>query len=138
MSSKGIYVSLPQEILEEIDKVCGGPSLPKQKKRSGTTGGRAAWVRNLIYHALGKPMPKDVHKERRKKFEQLLRKQNRSIKLHDWESTVQRLAELRKNGLSLRQIAEIMKQEKRATKRGGKWSAQTVRNALLNDCKQTW
>lgn len=131
MSSKGIYISLPADILEEIDTICGGPSLPEEKKRSGTTGGRAAWVRGLIYNALGKDMPKPIHEKRKQRFQKLVEERAGSTLENDWTATVERLRELREEGLSLRQIAEVLRMEGRQTKRGGKWTAQTVRNALL-------
>jgi hypothetical protein len=131
MSSRGIYVSLPEEILREIDEVCGGPSLPSEKKRAGTAGGRAAWVRALIYEALGRAQPEDVHQQRKRKFQELVEKKAESADVDDWPATVARLRELRDEGLSLRQIGEVATKEGRSTRRGGKWSAQTVRNALL-------
>jgi recombinase len=131
VSSKGIYISLPIEVLEEIDEICGGPSLPKGKKRSGTTGGRAAWVRSLIYQELGKELPEGIHEKRKQRFQKLVEENASSADEDDWPTTVKRLRELREEGLSLRQIAEVLRKEGRATKRGGKWTAQTVRNALL-------
>ena len=131
MSSKGVYVSLPEEILREIDEVCGGPSLPSEKKRAGTAGGRAAWVRALIYEALDKAQPLDVHQQRSRKFQELVQQKTERAEVDDWPVTVARLRELRDEGLSLRQIGEVATREGRSTRRGGKWSAQTVRNALL-------
>ena len=131
MSSKGVYVSLPEEILREIDAVCGGPSLPSEKKRAGTAGGRAAWVRALIYKALDRTQPEDVHQQRKREFQELVQKKTESIQVDDWPATVARLRELRDEGLSLRQIGEVATREGHSTRRGGKWSAQTVRNALL-------
>ena len=131
MSSKGVYVSLPEEVLREIDEVCGGPSLPSEKKRAGTAGGRAAWVRALIYKALDKAQPEDVHQQRKRKFQELVQEKAENAEVDDWPDTVARLRELREEGLSLRQIGEVATKEGRSTRRGGKWSAQTVRNALL-------
>ena len=131
MASKGIYISLPIEVLEEIDTICGGPSLPEGKKRSGTTGGRAAWVRHLIYQALGKKLPKGIHEKRKQRFQKLVEEKANARDENDWPTTVKRLRALRAEGLSLRQIAEVLRKEGHATKRGGKWTAQTVRNALI-------
>lgn len=131
MSSKGVYVSLPAEILQEIDQFCGGPSLPSEKKRAGTAGGRAAWVRGLIYDALGRGRPEDVHEIRKRRFQELVEKKAAVADSDNWPKTLERLRELRREGLSLRQIANVVKEEGRATRRGGKWSAATVRNALL-------
>jgi Recombinase len=131
VSSKGIYISLPVEILNEIDEICGGPSLPQGKKRTGTTGGRAAWVRRLVYEALGKEIPEGIHEKRKQRFQQLVEEKAGSQERDDWSDTVKRLKALRGEGLSLRQIGEVLRKEGRATRRGGKWTAQTVRNALL-------
>ena len=139
MPSKGIYISLPAEILQEIDEACGGPSLPKHKSRSGRAGGRAAWVRRLIYRELGRREPRDIHAERQRKFQEQVEKQAETEKAWDWDSwveTVKRLRALREEGLSLRQVAKVLEKEKRPTKRGGKWSAQTVRSILLKTSKE--
>ena len=129
--AKGVFISLPQEVLEEIDAQCGGPSCPKGKKRSGKAGGRAAWVRRLIYRELGLTEPIDVHEQRKLDFQQLVEQRTRQAESNDWETTVRRLRELRQEGLSLRQVAEVLTREQRPTKRGGKWTAQTVRNLCL-------
>lgn len=131
MSTRGVYVSLPEAVLQEIDKICGGPSLPAEKKRAGTTGGRAAWVRSLIYEALDLTPPEDIHQKRKQQFQELVEQKTSQIERDDWPTTLARLRELRKEGLSLRQIAKVVASEGRKTRRGGKWSAQTVRNALL-------
>ena len=69
MSTKGVFVSLPEDVIKDIDDICGGPSLPEEKKRAGTAGGRAAWVRQLIYNALGRTPPEDVHELRKRRFQ---------------------------------------------------------------------
>lgn len=135
MASKGIYISLPAKILKKIDRECGGPSLPSEKKRSGMKGGRAAWVRALIYQALGEEEPEDIHEKRKRRLRQELVRCEGADPLEDWVETKKRLRELRDEGLSLRQMAEIMRLENRATRRGGKWSAQTVRNALRSQTR---
>lgn len=51
--------------------------------------------------------------------------------------TIARAHELRARGLSLRAVAGILAAERRPTKRGGKWSAETVRAALArHNCTQ--
>jgi len=45
-------------------------------------------------------------------------------------STVERIVQLRGEGFSLRDIAATLQREKRTTKRGGTWQAQTVANVL--------
>ena len=44
--------------------------------------------------------------------------------------TVERIAALRGEGLSLRRIADVLTSEGRATKRGGRWAAETVAKVL--------
>lgn len=131
MSSRGVYVSLPADVLHQIDEECGGPSLPDEKKRAGTAGGRAAWVRSLIYEALGRTQPEDVHEKRKRCFQELVERKTVEPDNDEWPETVRRLHALRQEGLSLRQIAQVVEEEGRSTRRGGKWSAQTVRNALM-------
>ena len=131
MSTKGVFVSLPEDVIKENDDICGGPSLPEEKKRAGTAGGRAAWVRELIYNALGRTPPEDVHELRKRRFQELVEQKIDSAEQDDWPGTLTRLMELKQDGLSLRQIAKVVSQEGRKTRRGGKWSAQTVRHALL-------
>lgn len=46
------------------------------------------------------------------------------------QATVERIVELRREGLSLRAIAAVLTNEGRLTKRGGKWEGETVRNVL--------
>ena len=131
MATKGVFVSLPEDVITEIDEICGGPSLPEEKKRAGTAGGRAAWVRALIYEALGRTPPEDIHEQRKRRFQEMVDQKIDSAVQDDWPSTLNRLRELKEDGLSLRQIAKVVSQEGRKTRRGGKWSAQTVRHALL-------
>lgn len=40
--------------------------------------------------------------------------------------TIERIIELRASGKSLREIADVLEKERRPTKRGGRWQAQTV------------
>lgn len=47
------------------------------------------------------------------------------------QTTLDRIAELRAQNLTMREIADILSAEKRTTKRGTRWHANTVRRALL-------
>lgn len=50
-------------------------------------------------------------------------------------ATVARILELHRDGLSLRKIAEVLRSERRPTKRGGEWQAQTVASVLARGVK---
>jgi hypothetical protein len=81
----------------------------------------------------------DVHAERQRQFQEAIEEKAGQEAQSDWDTwieTVKRLRALRKDGLSLRQVARVLEREKRPTKRGGKWSAQTVRNVLLKTSKE--
>lgn len=46
------------------------------------------------------------------------------------QETVARIVELREQGLSLRKIGDVLEEEGRKTKRGGRWQAQTIATIL--------
>lgn len=133
--STGVFLNLAPEVVEMIDEKCGGPSYRPGEKRPGRSGGRAAWVRNLIHRELGLEPPVDPHLEKSKGLERRLAK--RKPKKHHvstlaWAKTVQRVLALRTEGQSLREIARTLEEEQIPTRRGGRWTAQTVRNILLD------
>ncbi len=132
----GIFLNLRPEVIDQIDEICGGPSYTAGQKRTGRSGGRAAWVRDLIHRELGLEPPVDPHLERSKGLEARLksRKNNRGTRVSalTWAKTVEKVLALRKEGRSLRAIARQMEDDDIPTRRGGKWSAQTVRNILLD------
>ncbi len=133
--SSGIFLNLNPDVIKMIDEQCGGPSYRPGEKRPGRSGGRAAWVRELIHRELGLAPPVDPHLEKSQQLEKrLLNGQNRKkrqVPPLAWAKTVERVLELRNHGHSLREIASTLEQEGIQTKRGGRWSAQTVRNILL-------
>lgn len=53
------------------------------------------------------------------------------IEVHDEVATVERIRELRAEGLTLRAICEQLTAEGHRTKRGGKWSPKVVRSVLM-------
>lgn len=137
----GIFLNLSPEVIEMIDDRCGGPSYRPGEKRPGRSGGRAAWVRRLIHRELGLKPPPDPHQEKSLEFEAKLaaskQRPNNRVTPLDWARTVERVLELRGQGMSLREIAQTLEHEEVPTKRGGKWSAQTVRNILLEQAGAT-
>lgn len=133
----GIFLNLKPEVIDQIDEVCGGPSYTAGQKRTGRSGGRAAWVRDLIHRELGLEPPVDPHLERSKGLEARLKAKKRKQKGNHvsaltWAKTVEQVLALRKEGRSLRAIARQMEDDDVPTRRGGRWSAQTVRNILLD------
>ena len=55
----------------------------------------------------------------------------RVVRLNEEEqATVERIVELRRSGMSLRAIAQALRNEGRRTKRGGRWEGETGRNVL--------
>lgn len=137
--ANGIFLNLSPEVIEMIDERCGGPSYRPGEKRPGRSGGRAAWVRKLVHRELGLQPPADPHHEKSLQFEAKLARCKSRPSKHvtplGWARTVERVLALRGEGKSLREIAQALEHEEIPTRRGGKWSAQTVRNILLEQAQ---
>ena len=124
--SSGIFLNLSEDVIELIDERCGGPSYRPGEKRPGRSGGRAAWVRELIHRELGLAPPIDPHLEKSRQLERRLQerrnKRGRHVPALAWARTVERVLDLRERGKSLREIASALEDEGIETKRGGRWS----------------
>ena len=115
-----IQVQIDDDIAKMVDQKCGGPSF------GGKRGGRADYLRQLIYRDVG--VAADKGWLGRGPSEDISDLNVRIIAQED--PTCAQVIRLIRMGLSYRDIARHMKFEKVPTSRGGQWTYQTVRRLV--------
>lgn len=128
-----ISVTVEEHILEMIDKLCGGsqPSI-------GKMGGRNQWVRELIYRELGQGLALDPRAVKplnpftKKELDALVKSKNMTN-----GGVAEVVGLLWDRGYSYQQIAKALTDEDIATKRGGTWHRETIRQIVARKNKYT-
>lgn len=118
MSLISIQLQIDPQVADLIDRKCGGPS------HGGKRGGRAHYLRQLVYKDVG--IPTDPGWLGRGPSDDLEIIDERILAQED--RTCAEVIRLIKQGLSYRDVARHMRDERVPTPRGGKWTYQTVRN----------
>ena len=115
-----IQLQIDPSVVELIDKQCGGPSY------GGKRGGRAHFIRKILYKALDVPL--DAGWLGRGPEKDLVGIDEKFLATKD--PICAEVVRLVKQGLSYRDIAHYMKSERVPTPRNGTWTYQTVRGYI--------
>jgi hypothetical protein len=123
-----ISLELPRRIVEKLDKRCGGPS-----GGSGRAGGRAHYIRKLVYQAVGEPIGTGRAEWTRQAHTDFMEMADmtRLDQLSDRNKVIlSRILTLREAGKTLAQIARVLQDEKFPTRSGKPWRRGAVDHFL--------